>query len=111
MLEFTRTGASGRSMDLPGGYCLTREFDRIQLGISVEPGGENPLVLEGPAPSVGEMVAGGKKFKVVWGDAAPEGCGEVLEVVLSTLEFPLMLRGWMPGDRIALSYGTKKLKK
>jgi tRNA(Ile)-lysidine synthase len=27
------------------------------------------------------------------------------------LDFPLVLRGWEPGDRIQLPYGTKKLKK
>jgi tRNA(Ile)-lysidine synthase len=27
------------------------------------------------------------------------------------LEFPLLVRGWAEGDRIRLSYGTKKLKK
>ena len=30
---------------------------------------------------------------------------------MAGLEFPLLLRGWEPGDRIQLSYGTKKLKK
>ena len=30
---------------------------------------------------------------------------------VSQVAFPLVLRGWLPGDRVRLSYGTKKLKK
>jgi tRNA(Ile)-lysidine synthase len=30
---------------------------------------------------------------------------------VARLAFPLRLRGWLPGDRIRLSYGSKKLKK
>jgi tRNA(Ile)-lysidine synthase len=35
----------------------------------------------------------------------------MVELPLSNLDFPLVLRGWKPGDRIHLPYGTKKLKK
>jgi len=111
VLEFTRTGASGRSMDLPGGYSLSREFDRLQVRISDSVTGDHPLVLEGPAAGVGEVLVSGKRFAVVWGEELPVGCNETLGVALSTLEFPLRLRGWLPGDRMALPYGTKKLKK
>jgi tRNA(Ile)-lysidine synthase len=111
VLEFTRTGASGRSLDLPGGYSLTREFDRLQVRISDSVTGDHPLVLEGPAAGVGEVLVSGKRFAVVWGEELPESCDETLGVLLSALEFPLRLRGWLPGDRMAFPYGTKKLKK
>jgi tRNA(Ile)-lysidine synthase len=29
----------------------------------------------------------------------------------AAVRFPLTLRGWLPGDRIRLAYGSKKLKK
>jgi len=111
VLEFTRTGASGRSLDLPGGYSLTREFDRLQVRISDSVAGDHPLVVEGPAAGVGEVLVSGKRFAVVWGEELPGSCDETLGVLLSALEFPLRLRGWLPGDRMAFPYGTKKLKK
>jgi len=111
VLEFTRTGASGRSLDLPGGYSLFREFDRLQVRILEGVAGDLPLLLEGPAEGVGEVLVSGKRFAVVWGEELPATCEETLGVALSSLEFPLRLRGWLPGDRMALPYGTKKLKK
>jgi tRNA(Ile)-lysidine synthetase-like protein len=30
---------------------------------------------------------------------------------VATVRFPLVVRGWQPGDRIRLAYGAKKLKK
>ena len=111
VLEFTRTGASGRSLDLPGGYSLSREFDRLLVRISESVTGDRPLVLEGPAAGGGEVLLSGKRFAVVWGEELPVSGDETLGVALSALEFPLRVRGWLPGDRMALPYGTKKLKK
>jgi tRNA(Ile)-lysidine synthase len=110
-LEFTRTGASGRSLDLPGGSLLSREFHRLLVRVREEPGQDLPLTIIRPEAGRGELVVGGRRFLVVWGGEKPTGCLRTHGVPRSGLHFPLHLRGWMQGDRILLHYGTKKLKK
>jgi tRNA(Ile)-lysidine synthase len=110
-LEFTRTGASGRSLDLPGGLRLTREFDRFLLAPPEAPGQESVVTLNGPAEGSGEIVLGGRSFQVRWGCREASEMEEVVSLAPEGLAFPLRLRAWCPGDRIALPYGTKKLKK
>jgi tRNA(Ile)-lysidine synthase len=111
VLEFTRTGVSGRSLDLPGGYSLTREFHRFRLEASAETPGDRPLELTGAASGSGEAEVGGRRFRVCWGEEVPEDCSVVVPMALSALDFPLRLRGWTAGDRMRLPYGSKKLKK
>jgi tRNA(Ile)-lysidine synthase len=120
LVEFTRTGASGSSRSLPNGARIVREFDRFRMEVSphvrremastVRAGEEN-LVLEGPSPGSAEIVRGGHRFAVVWGPQAVSGFQHELRADPGKLAFPLTFRGWEPGDRIHLSYGTKKLKK
>lgn len=112
-LEFTRTGTSGRSLDLPGGVRLTRDFDRLVVGGEGEraQGGRMPLSVAGPQEGSGTAVIGGRSFQVVWGPKKPGGCDVILGAKVRDLSFPLRVRGWVPGDRIRLLYGTKKLKR
>ena len=110
-LEFTRTGASGRSLDLPGGSLLSREFDRFLVRVKEEPGEDRPLAIVRPVAGSGELVLGGRRFLAVWGTEEPPGCPRTYGAPRSGLPFPLRLRGWMEGDRMVLPYGTKKLKK
>jgi tRNA(Ile)-lysidine synthase len=111
VVEFTRNSASGRSLSLPGSVRLTRDFDRFRLGEMERLGEEEHLVLSDPSVGSREITIGGRCFLAVWGPEKPEECQATVEIPLSGLEFPLMVRGWEPGDRIHLSYGTKKLKK
>jgi tRNA(Ile)-lysidine synthase len=111
VVEFTRNSASGRSLSLPGSVRLTRDFDRFRLGEMERLGEEEHLVLSDPSAGSREITIGGRCFLAVWGPEKPEECQTTVEIPLSGLEFPLMVRGWEPGDRIHLSYGTKKLKK
>ncbi len=110
-LEFTRTGASGRSLDLPGGLRLSREFDRFLLAPPEAPGRDSIVTLNGPAEGSGELVLGGRSFQVRWGCRGASEMTEVVALSPDDLAFPLRLRAWCPGDRMALPYGTKKLKK
>jgi tRNA(Ile)-lysidine synthase len=110
-VEFTRSGASGRSLTLPGSVRLTRDFDRFRLGEAERSGEEEPLILSEPTAGSRGFTVGGCGFQAVWGPDEPEECPATVEIPLSAVEFPLMVRGWRPGDRILLSYGTKKLKK
>ena len=111
LLEFTRTGSSGRVHELPGGLRLSREFDSFLLDSRGENAEEQPLLIPGPEPGSGEASVGGKRMTVSWGGALNvEGFRGVF-LAASELRFPLRIRGWIPGDRVALPQGGKKLKK
>ncbi|HUG40451.1 MAG TPA: tRNA lysidine(34) synthetase TilS [Longimicrobiales bacterium] len=108
-LEFINSGPSGGELHLPGGIRLHRDFDAIRVAR-----------LRGPAPAdvEAEIAAGtagsgrvriaGRTVDVDWGPGPLEG--EKVGVPADAA-FPLRLRGWAPGDRIRLAYGSKKLKK
>lgn len=113
VLEFTRSGVSGGSYSLPGGFRLTREFEVLRLHRpgEADTAESRALTLPNPEKGSGFLCLDGKGFQVTWGAARPDGSDDFLEIPLSVLEFPLRLRGWEPGDRIQLPYGSKKLKK
>ena len=110
-VEFTRSGASGRVLTLPGDARLSRDFHRFRLGAVRTPGGDQPLILSEPVGGSRGFQVGGCSFQAVWGLEDPEDDHAVVEIPLSGVVFPLIVRGWLPGDRIHLPYGTKKLKK
>jgi tRNA(Ile)-lysidine synthase len=110
-LEFTRTGASGRSISLPGGRLLSREFDRFLVRVGEDPEEDSALAIEGPGEGRGGVTVGGRRFQVLWGPEEPRGSLGTFGAPRSEVPFPLLLRGWTQGDRILLPYGTKKLKK
>lgn len=111
LLEFTRVGASGSRLPLPGGWCFRRDFDAFTLERGENAGAASPLTIGEPRSGGGEVVLGGKKWWVVWGGQEPEGARWVFRAPESALAFPLQLRSWSPGDRILLPYGSKKVKK
>ena len=95
----------------PGGFGWTREFDRLKLETGRQKPGNRTLVIGDETPGAGDAETGGRRFRAIWGDTAPGECDELVELCVSALEFPLRVRAWAPGDRMVLSYGTKKLKK
>ena len=111
VLEFARTGASGRSLGLPGTLALRRSFDEFVL--SIEPGREEhrPLEIQEPGSGSGDFIVGGRRMMADWSvGAAPKGRW-VEKFALSQMQFPASFREWFPGDRMRLPYGSKKLKK
>jgi tRNA(Ile)-lysidine synthase len=110
-VEFTTSGESGRSLTLPGGMRLTREFDRFRLLRAGGRGEAGSLIIREAAPGSGNFTLQGTRFRVAWGFVRPSDLPVWLEIPRSGVDFPLELRGWEPGDRVSLSYGTKKLKK
>jgi tRNA(Ile)-lysidine synthetase-like protein len=48
---------------------------------------------------------------VRWSPGNLEGAWDSVSLPLRDLRFPLAVRGWRPGDRVRLAYGSKKLKK
>jgi len=117
VIEFTRSGASGRSHRLAGDVVLAREFDRIVLTRPGAPAEESPLEIRAAGPGEGIARIGGRRWSARWSPAGlPPDVGEPARLerasfALAKLVFPLRVRGWRPGDRIRLSYGSKKLKK
>ncbi|MSR35896.1 MAG: tRNA lysidine(34) synthetase TilS [Gemmatimonadetes bacterium] len=107
--EFTRSASSGRSCALTGGVVLSREFDRLVLSRGAHPHApEAALEIDGASAGEGRFEMGGRRWAASWSlDPLPRG----EPFACSRLPFPLRFRGRRPGDRIRLSYGSKKLKK
>lgn len=119
-LQFITHAASGRELQLPAGVRVRVEFDEARI----EPAGDVPPdePLEIPAagagaPGRGSLRVGGRRFEAEWRPAAgsaeeppDEGAWRVA-LDPAALAFPLRLRGWSPGDRMATPGGTKSLKK
>jgi tRNA(Ile)-lysidine synthase len=112
-VEFISSGASGGGIELAGGVRLEREFDRIL--IRSRPAAtpvDTPLVIRTTASGSGSFVAGGQRYLAQWTtEPRGAGAGHTAAFDPSSLQFPLELRAWQPGDRIRLPYGSKKLKK
>jgi tRNA(Ile)-lysidine synthase len=119
--EFISSGSSGGWIELPGRVRLEREFDRLLLRPEAGAAAADvSLEITGAAGGQGTFRVGGRTWAARWA-AAPaahreatqhaEGTGAAASFDLTSLRFPLVLRGWRPGDRIRLAYGSKKLKK
>jgi tRNA(Ile)-lysidine synthase len=118
-LQFITDAASGRELQLPGGVRIRLEFEVARIAGEGPPPEDVPfqLTLEQAAARVqGSATIGGQCFGVAAGVApwqrtdAPEPA-ERAALPLAALCFPLTLRGWQPGDRMATAGGTKTLKK
>jgi tRNA(Ile)-lysidine synthase len=111
-LQFITTGRSGGRIALPGGFRIERSFERIALR-RAEPadGTEVPVTIAAPGDGAARGRIGGRDVVVRWhlGDGATTADTEAFDP--QAIRFPLLVRGWRPGDRIRLAYGTKKLKK
>lgn len=115
VLAFIKSGASGSRFDVRGGLVVEREFDRIRVRA---PGAaramdrpDRSLLISTPSAGSDVVVVGGRTFRAHWAERAERTDGENATFDRETLRFPLELRAWRPGDRLRLSYGTKKLKK
>ena len=107
------TLTSGHGLDLGGGLRLERTFDRWEIRRADERESEAPdesLRIEGPGPGEGPLRLGGRRYRVRWGGEADTGPRRT-SVALHVPEdhYPLSIRGWRAGDRIALPGGSRKL--
>jgi len=109
-VEFTSSGASGGAVPLGGGVVLHRELDRLHVRREGDHLPDEDAVVADPRGGEASARVGGARFRVRWG-AAVEEREHAEALALSALAFPLTVRGWRPGDRIRLSFGSKKLKK
>jgi tRNA(Ile)-lysidine synthase len=110
-VEFSSSGESGGEVSLGGGLTLRRELDRLVLARARAEGPDAPASIDGPqAGEVGVRLRG-TAYRVRWSAEEVGGVGWREAFHVATLRFPLQVRGWMPGDRARLPYGSKKLKK
>lgn len=115
-LQFITDAPSGREMQLPGGVRIRLEFDEARFERARVPPPDRPLQVTREMvrePGQGSVRVGGRRFRVAWRTEEAEEVGGAWRVALdpASLHFPLLLRGWRPGDRIRTSGGTKTLKK
>lgn len=109
-VEFTSHGSSGRARRLSGTLTLGREFGRLVLAEVGAVGLDRRVLIQGAASGSGRLRVGGRPFTVTWGsEPVPARWSEVFSS--EEIRFPVVVRGWAPGDRMRLAYGTKKLKK
>ena len=110
-VEFTSSGLSGASVPLGGGVTLSRELGRFLFFRQGPVPREESVSI--PAGGVGEarLVVGGATFMVVWRAGSHGTEDGWIDLPRGRVAFPLAVRGRRPGDRVRLSYGTKKLKK
>jgi tRNA(Ile)-lysidine synthase len=121
-LDFVERAPSGKHLDLGGGLRLERSFDRLRLGSARPPDapGAAVTIADGTA-GTGSLRIGQRRVGVAWGDeprrAAGSGSGtasvggvdERVLLALERLRFPLRLRTALPGDRMRLAYGRKRV--
>lgn len=112
-LEFIAAGRSGSGIDLPGAVRLERSLDRFRIGRRPgEPPPERNLEIAVPGEGEGMAAPGGREVTVRWTLSTSTAEGDAcVSFRPGDLHFPLIVRSRRPGDRIRLSYGTKKLKK
>jgi tRNA(Ile)-lysidine synthase len=113
-LQFITDAPSGREMQLPGGVRIRLEFDEARFERARRSPPDRPLrITAGMAREAGEGSArvGGRRFRAAW--RTTEAADGEWRVALdpTSLHFPLVLRGWRPGDRVRTPGGTKTLKK
>lgn len=109
-LEFIISGASGGHVPVVGGVQIRRNFDRIWIGRAIESEDrDRDLVIPAAGTGSGTASLGGVQVTARWRLTSASAGGACFDG--RALQFPLTLRGWRPGDRIRLGYGTKKLKK
>jgi tRNA(Ile)-lysidine synthase len=113
LLRFVETAESGRRFDVTRGVRAERAYNIIRL--TREQPEEGDEVVEIAACNEGRGVAavGGCRWSVQWTTSQTErrAGAEAAAFDCRTLRFPLTIRAWLPGDRIRMPYGTKKLKK
>ncbi len=117
-VSFTSRGASGQEVHLTGGLRLRRSFHELELTRESPLGNERAgalpdIRIEGLGPGERTVKGPSGAWRARWGVGRDEALGAELHLSLrpDEVRFPLCLRGWNEGDRVRLSYGSKRVAK
>lgn len=116
-VEFIKGGRSGASVDVGGGLALRREFEELWLGVSQTESGSGVVRIEAPGAGEGCLEIAGRSFRVRWAPAKQQAVGEpgddedAYSFGPEDASWPLEVRSWLPGDRVRLPGGSRKLKR
>ena len=110
-LRFIGTAPSGRELRLAGGIRIRTEFGEARIERDPEPvARDEPLVLTA-AGGEGTLRVGGRPRVVRWRAADGEVAEGAESFAVGGGDWPLLLRGWLPGDRVRTRAGTRTLKR
>jgi tRNA(Ile)-lysidine synthase len=126
-LAFAEAAQSGKGVDVGGGLRLERSFDHLWLGRGdpASPGRvESVTIADGTAGASSLRIAG-RHLRVAWGEAGERGgradgaAGAAaadtdpdparILLARARLRFPLRVRPALPGDRMRMPYGRKRV--
>lgn len=110
VIEFTSRCSSGGRMRV-GAVDVRRDFEAFVLERAVAPTVDSTLIVDTPEAGAGEIRLGGKRYLARWSTGTPPALEYVDSFPRDLVPFPLEIRSWRPGDRIRMTYGTKKLVK
>lgn len=100
----------GQGLDLSGGLRLSRGRERWILQRSLDDVWEEVEVGR-TEPRAGVLRLGRRRFFWEWSPATPRGASPDPTSLALRPDVSLRLRGWRPGDRIRLDYGSKPVAK
>jgi tRNA(Ile)-lysidine synthase len=119
-LKFITDAPSGREMHLPGGVRISTEFTRARIGSGSAAADDVPLSIESLEPGEGldgEVVVGGRRYRVGGrlvadpSEVPRPGSGWAARIEVEPAQFPLLLRGRRPGDRVRTPTGSRSVKR
>jgi tRNA(Ile)-lysidine synthase len=109
LLRFIAEGTSGSGYDVAGGIRVERAYDAIRIARIQTATSNQNVVIDDCGDGSGKARIGGQEWCVRWTTSPTTDGGEHFDC--RTLKFPVIVRAWLAGDRMRMSYGTKKLKK
>lgn len=116
MVRLVQESASGRRVDAGCGVIVENDLDIVKIRSGTEagragPGGDEAAVRVDPGRGAGTLVGRGWVAEVAWGPGRLRGYPHVAHFAEGDVAFPLTVRPWVPGDRMRMPYGLKKVKK
>ncbi len=120
LVRFARQSQSGKRMDLPGGVVAEVSLGRLHFLAARPPAPCAPsppavspvrrVDVASPAGEAGYAHAG-LQVRVAWGPSRLPAFPHVASFGVAGPSLQLVVRPWKPGDRVAMPYGRKKVKK
>lgn len=110
LLEFCENAKSGAALRVGDRVTIERAFDRLRIVRSAQRDAPEASVRLENETGAARLRVAGCSYDVEWSIGHDRSSsGERFDAAVLAQQ-PEM-RGWLPGDRITLPYGTKKLKK